>query len=152
MTTVYDVPPKILIDELAEILKKDYEQVTPLDWVSAVKAGVHKENPPQTKDWWYIRCASILRKLYILNLVGINKLRNIYGGRKRRGPKPNVFRRSSGSIIRKALQQLESAGLVEIIEKKGRKLTSNGQSLLDRTALKIKMRLQKGEIPGLVKY
>jgi len=152
MTTAYDVPPKILIDEIAEILKNEYEQVTPLDWTTAVKSGVHKENPPQVEDWWYIRCASILRKIYILDTVGINKLRNVYGGRKRRGPKPNIFKKGSGNILRKALKQLESAGLVEIIEKKGRKLTSAGHSLLDRTALKIKMQLQKNEIPSLAKY
>ncbi|MFX1449829.1 MAG: 30S ribosomal protein S19e [Promethearchaeota archaeon] len=152
MTTAYDVPPKILIDEIAEILKNEYEQVTPLDWIAAVKSGVHKENPPQVEDWWYIRCASILRKIYMLDIVGINKLRNIYGGRKRRGPKPNIFKKGSGNILRKALKQLESAGLVEIIEKKGRKLTPAGQSLLDRTALKIKMQLQKNEIPSLAKY
>ncbi len=151
MTTIYDVPAADLIEEVAEILKNDYEQVTELDWISAVKAGVHRENPPQVEDWWYIRCASILRKLYI-KPMGISKLRNLYGGRMRRGPKPNIFMKGSGSIVRNALKQLESAGLVEIIEKKGRKLTSEGQSLLDRTALKIKMKLQKSEIPGLVKY
>ncbi len=150
--TVFDVPAEYLIDEVAEILKKDYEQITPLDWVPIVKTGVHKENPPQTEDWWYVRCASILRKLYILNVVGINKLRNIYGGKQRRGPKPNKFKKGSGSIIRNALHQLESAGLVKKIEKKGRALTPTGRSFLDRIALQIKMKMQKTELPGLAKY
>ena len=152
MVSVNDIPPKILIDEIAAILKKNYEQVTPLEWIPAVKAGVHRENPPQIEDWWYIRCASILRKIYELDLVGVNKLRNIYGGRKRRGPKPNKFMKGSGAIIRTALHQLENAGLVQIIEKKGRKLTSSGRSLLDHTATKLKLKLQKEEYPALAKY
>ena len=152
MPTLYDVPSKILIAEIADILKKDYEITAP-NWISVVKAGVHKENPPEdTEYWWYIRCASILRKIYTYDIIGINKLRNIYGGRKRRGPKPNVFRKGSGSVIRNALKQLQNAGLVEIVEKKGRKLTPSGRSLLDRIATKLKMQLQKNEIPALSKY
>ncbi|MHA1385796.1 MAG: 30S ribosomal protein S19e [Candidatus Helarchaeota archaeon] len=152
MTSVFDCPPKLLIDEIAAILKRDYEQITPLEWIPIVKAGVHKENPPEDEDWWYIRCASLLRKIYILDTVGINRLRNIYGGRKRRGPKPNKFRKGSGAIIRNALHQLENAGLIEIAEKQGRKLTPIGQSLLDRTATQLKLKLQKKEIPSLAKY
>ncbi|MHA1377518.1 MAG: 30S ribosomal protein S19e [Candidatus Helarchaeota archaeon] len=153
MVTVYDVPTKILIDEIASILKSNYEQVNPLNWIAIVKAGVHKENPPEeAEEWWYIRCASILRKIYIHEVIGISKLRNIYGGRKRRGPKPNVFRKGSGAILRNALHQLELAGLVQIIEKKGRKLTAAGRSLLDHTATQLKLKLQKIKYPGLVKY
>ena len=153
MPTVYDIPIKILIAEIADILKKDYDQqISPLEWIQLVKAGVHKENPPEMEDWWFIRCASILRKLYSHDIIGINKLRNIYGGRKRRGPKPNKFKKASGAIIRNALKQLQNAGLVEIVDKRGRKLTPSGRSLLDRTATQLKLKLQREEIPALSKY
>lgn len=152
LTKIFDIPPITLIYELAQILKKDYEQVSSSGELTVLKAGVHRENPPQIEDWYYIRCASILRKLYKQNIIGINKLRNIYGGKKRRGPKPNKFKKGSGSIIRRALRQLEQAGLVEIIKGKGRTLSPSGRSLLDHTATRLKLKLQKEQYPNLDKY
>ncbi|RLF60904.1 MAG: 30S ribosomal protein S19e, partial [Thermoplasmata archaeon] len=64
MTTVYDVPAKDLIDAVAQKLKK-IESIVEPEWSGIVKTGAHKENPPLEKDWWHIRCASILRKIYI---------------------------------------------------------------------------------------
>jgi small subunit ribosomal protein S19e len=65
--------------------------------------------------------------------VGISRLRTYYGGKKRRGYKPAHFRRASGNILRKILQQLEKSGLVEKA-KRGRKITSKGQKFLDKVA------------------
>jgi len=152
MTTVYDVPPGILIERIAEELK-NYEEIKPPSWAHYVKTGVHKERAPQqpAEVWWYLRCASLLRKLYIKGPIGVNRLRLMYGGRKDRGNRPCKFRKGSGAIIRNALQQLEDAGLVTTINRVGRKITNQGISLLDRTAHKIKLELQK-EIPALRKY
>jgi small subunit ribosomal protein S19e len=102
------------------------------------KSGSHKERPPEQKDFWYIRAASILRRLYIDGPIGVERLRTYYGGRKSRGTKPSKFRKASGNIIRKILQQLEGARLVEKAGKSGRKLTSNGRRLLDRIAYEVK--------------
>ena len=59
--------------------------------------------------------------------------------------------KGSGAIIRKALQQLEAAGLVETVKGKGRVVTNKGRSLLDKLATEIKKELEK-EIPELRKY
>ncbi|MBN2111795.1 40S ribosomal protein S19, partial [Candidatus Woesearchaeota archaeon] len=92
------------------------------------------------EDWWYVRAASILRKVSMLGPVGVSKLRTLYGGKKDRGMKPEKFMKGSGNIIRKALQQLEKAGLAKQAEKgthKGRVITPKGKSLLDKAAVKI---------------
>ncbi len=107
--------------------------------------------PHDPENWWYVRCASLLRKIYIKEPIGVSRLKTIYGGRQSRGSKPEHFKKGSGSIIRKALQQLENAGLVAKEEKKGRKLTARGRSFLDRVAHKLKLKIQK-EIPELRKY
>lgn len=151
MVTVFDVPAWDLIKEVAEVLKKEYPEVSPPPGSRFWKTGAHKERQPTQDDWWYIRCASILRKLYIYGPVGVSRLRTAYGGRKRRGVKPEHFAKGSGAIIRKALQQLEAAGLVEKVEKEGRCITTKGRSLLDRVAYKISLRLKK-EIPELKNY
>ncbi|ADC64225.1 Ribosomal protein S19e [Ferroglobus placidus DSM 10642] len=149
MATVYDVPPDKLIARVAEELKK-MEEFTPPEWAKYVKTGVHKERAPEQEDWWYTRVAAIFRKVYTDGPVGIERLRTFYGGRKRRGVKPPKFRKGSGSIIRKALQQLEKAGFVQRT-KEGRIVTPKGRSFLDKIAAEIKKELVK-EIPALEKY
>jgi small subunit ribosomal protein S19e len=131
MVSVLQVRPEKLIEGLKEELKK-IEEIKPPEWSYFVKSGTHRQRPPQQEDFWYIRAASILRQLY-LHPVGVERLRTYYGGRKDRGRAPPKFRKASGSIIRKILQQLEKAGLVEKC-KKGRKLTSKGQALLSKVA------------------
>jgi len=151
MATPYTVPPQLLINALAKYLKENYPQIKPPAWALFVKTGVHKERPPEDPDWWYIRCASLLRKLYIYGPVGISRLRTAYGGRKRRGTRKEHFRRGSGSVIRKALQQLEEAGLVTKVEGRGRVLTPEGYSLLDRISTRVFRELQR-RMPELKKY
>lgn len=139
MVTAREVDAKKFNEKLKEGLKK-FEEIKPLPWSLFVKSGVHKERPPEQEDFWYIRAASILRRLYLNGPVGVERLRTYYGGRKERGTKPARFRKASGNIIRKILQQLEKAGLVEK-NKKGRKLSKKGISFLDRIAYEVK----KGE-------
>ena len=150
MTTAYDVPADALIRKLAEKLKQD-KTFTPPEWARFVKTGPHAEKPPIDPDWWYTRCASILRKIYIKKCIGIERLRAEYGGKKDKGSKPYRAVKGSGSIIRKALQQLESAGYITRIRGKGRVITPKGQSFVDNTAHEVKLELEK-EIPELSKY
>ena len=133
MTTVYDVPSKEFIDAVAKKLQSDNNISVPEGNVFS-RTGVSKENPPTDKDWWYTRCASILRKIYINNLIGVEHLKAEYGGKRDRGSKPHKARSGSGTIVRRALQQLEKAGYVSKIKGKGRTLTPKGRSFLDNTS------------------
>lgn len=101
---------------------------------------MHKERPPAREDWWYVRAASILRKLYKQGPIGVAKLRKYYGGRKNRGHKPDKSFIGSGNIIRKILQQLEIlelAAKVDVKGHKGRIITPKGKSFLDKLAIQI---------------
>jgi small subunit ribosomal protein S19e len=69
--------------------------------------------------------------------LGVERMRSFYGGKKNRGSKPNAFRKGSGSILRKSLQQLEAAGLV-IHDKTGRKVSPAGMAFLDNMAQEVK--------------
>lgn len=101
-----------------------------------MKTGVHREFSPHDPDWWYVRCASLLRRLYVDGQVGVSRLRTYYGGRHRRGVRPPKFAKGSGSVIRHALQQLEAAGLVVSTER-GRAISPKGRSLLDNVAYEV---------------
>lgn len=118
-----------LLDALSKELEK-MEAMKPPEWARFVKTGVCKERPPTQKDWWYVRSASILRKLCIEGPVGVSKMRRIYGHRKRRGHKPEHKYPASGAIIREIFQQLEKAGLVKNEKRKGRMLTAKGKTFL----------------------
>lgn len=110
-------------------------------FVGIVKSGAHNERPPEQEDFFYTRCASIMRQAYIRNIVGVQRLRLHYGGKKNRGVRPQAHRRAGGSTIRKAFQALEKAGLMEKVEKgerRGRNLTAKGRKLLDQAAKEVK--------------
>lgn len=145
MSTVYDVPADLLINQVAKDLSKK-DNINAPEWSILVKTGVHKERKPENQDWWYVRCATLLRRVYIDGPVGINSLRTFYGGKKDRGFKPEKFKKGSGAIIRGALHQLEAEGLIAK-EDTGRVITPVGRSFLDKTSQSLIK-----DIEGLEKY
>lgn len=145
--SVFEVPPELLIQRTAEKLKNVISQP---EWSVYVKTGVNRERAPEQKDWWYIRVASILRRIYIDGPVGIERLRTFYGGRKRRGVRLAHFAKGSGAIIRNALHQLEQLGYVAKT-REGRVITPAGRAFLDKIANEIKKELVQ-KIPELGKY
>lgn len=151
MVTPYDVPASKFIEKLAKYLKENVDAVTPPSWASMAKTGSHVEREPYDPDWWYIRCASVLRKVYVHGPLGAEKLRADFGGRKRHGSMPAHAAKAGGSPVRKALQQLETAGLVEAVKPHGRKVTKEGRKLLQELSGELGKELLK-EIPELAKY
>jgi small subunit ribosomal protein S19e len=143
LPTPYDVPAPIFIDTLAQHLKNNVDEIVPPPWSAFVKTGSHVERRPQNPDWWFTRCSSLLRKIYMKGPIGVEHLRAQYGGRKDGGAKPEHVRMGGGAIIRKAIQQLETAGLVGSSGNKGRVLTKEGRQLLDSLSTEIKEKLEK---------
>jgi small subunit ribosomal protein S19e len=131
MNTPYDVDPQRLIDAAAERLEDGYDAVAMPEWAQFAKSGVHNERPPRQDNWWYVRSAAVLRKIYVKGPLGTERLRTMFGGRKTDMDGPEHFRKASGKTIRTILQQLEEAGLVETVDGEGRALTAAGQSFLD---------------------
>lgn len=143
MTTVYDVPADMLIKRVSMKLKQN-QHIKPPSWALYVKTGRHREMPPDSEEWWYARCVSLLRRIYIDGPVGVERLRTIYGGKERRGSQPAKFAKGSGSIAREALQQLEKAGFVKTT-KQGRVISPSGKAFLDDTANELRIELSKAQ-------
>jgi len=116
--------------------------VSPPDWAAFVKTGAHAERTPDNPDWWYVRAASLLRQVYMRGPIGVEKLRNWYGGKKNRGARPERHYPAGGKAIRLCLQQLEKAGLI-VKDGKGRAVTAKGQSLLDKSAAAVEPRREE---------
>ena len=143
MITPYDIPASKLIEKLAEYLKENVDEVTPPPWANIVKTGAHVQKQPQNPDWWYIRCASLLRKIYVHGPIGTERLKAEYGGRKDPGVTPEHVAKAGGTIIRKALQQLEASGLVKSSKPRGRRVTQEGRKLLQELAEELKKETEK---------
>ena len=151
MTTPYDVPASQFIEKLAKYLRDNIDEVQPPAWATLAKTGSHVENQPQNTNWWYMRSASILRKVYVHGPIGLERLRADYGGRKDFGVKPEHAVKAGGSNIRKILQQLEAAGLMQTENSKGRKVSPRGRKLLQEVAEDLQKELVK-TVPELKKY
>ncbi len=135
MVNAFDVEANDLIEFAKEELKKSGALAQP-EWALFAKSGVSRERPPEQEDFWFIRGAALLRKLYVKGPTGISRLQTEYGGRQNRGSKPEHHRAGGGKIIRVLLQQLEKAGYV-VRSKKGRVITPAGVKFLDSIAFKV---------------
>ena len=151
MANPHDVPASKFIEKLAKYLKENVDEVQPPAWATVAKTGSHVEKQPQNQYWWYTRSASILRKVYVHGPIGLEKLRADYGGRKGFTVKPNHTSKAGGSNVRKSLQQLEMAGLVEKASIKGRVMSPKGRKVLQDVAEDLHKDLVK-TAPELRKY
>lgn len=164
MVSVREIPGQIYVERLAKHLFENYKEIIkPPTWAFFIRTGPDRErNPDFPPDvdynggpgWWYYRAASILRQVYLKGPVGISRLRKKYGGLRKRGMESGKFVRGYGKIIRLILQQLEQAGFVMKImdgQKRGRVVTNNGKSIMDKLANEIYKELSK-ENKNLVDY
>lgn len=135
---VYDIDSQEYNLKLADALKEVPEFKQP-EWAEFVKTGPAKRRPIDEPDFWYKRAASILKQIYKIKRVGVNRLRTRYGSKKNRGYQPEEFRKAGGKIIRVILQQADKAGFTEITtvnraaknKRLGRQLTKKGMEFLE---------------------
>merc|ERR1711874_118597 len=112
--------------------------------------NVGKELAPYDEDWFYVRCASMARHMYIRSPVGVSTIRKIYCIRKSNGSSPSHWARGNGGVARKALQALEGLKLVEKDPNGGRRLTRQGRRDLDRIAAQIKNKAKEDAAAKLI--
>merc|ERR1712216_863816 len=120
--TVKDVDAHEFVKRYATHLKKQGKISLP-ELVDLMKTSVSRELAPYDEDWYFIRCASLARRLYV-----------------RQGTLPGHFCRSSRGVIRGCLKQLQKIGVLEAMpegKKGGRRLTKQGQQDCDRIAKEI---------------
>nr|XP_016512431.1 PREDICTED: 40S ribosomal protein S19-3-like [Nicotiana tabacum] len=134
--TVKDVSPHEFVKAYTSHLKRSGKMELS-EWTDLVKTGKLKELAPYDPDWYYIRAASMAWKIYLRGGIGVGGFRRIYGGNQRNGNRPRHFSKSSGSVARNILQQLQNMNIVDFDLKGGRRITSNGQRDLDQVAGRI---------------
>ena len=105
--TVRDIAPAEFIKAYADHLKNSDKFELP-NWADTVKTAVFKELAPYGDDWYYIRAASIARKIYLRPGTGVGALQKWYGGSYRRGTRTEHFRKANSGLIRSVLQVRET--------------------------------------------
>ncbi|CAL5362385.1 unnamed protein product [Camellia sinensis] len=108
---------------------KSVKDVSPHEFVKAysahlkrsdiVKTGRLKELAPYDPDWYYIRASKLSLWIYLRQGPGVGAFQRIYGGSKRNGSCPPHFRKSSGAVARRILQQLQTMNIIDIDVKVG---------------------------------
>lgn len=132
ITSLRDVSASEFITAYSQHLKKSGRLELP-EWVDYVKTGRSREMPPIDPDWYYVRAASIVRKIYLNAGLGIGALAHWYGKADSTGRRQH-HRRASRKILRHILIGLEHQGIVEKLEDGGRRVTPEGQRDLDTVA------------------
>jgi len=130
---VRDVAAADFITAYAEHLKNSDKFELPV-WADLVKTSTTKELAPYGEDWYYIRAASVARKVYLRPGVGVGQLRKWYGSGYGPGVRSVHFKRANAGIIRSVLLQLENMKVTEPCASGGRRMTRVGQQDLDRIA------------------
>jgi small subunit ribosomal protein S19e len=134
MANVLDVDASEFIQRASEKLKGS--NVPKPSYMDYVKSGAGKERIPASPDFWYVRCASILRQVYLNGPLGVSALRTRYGNRKRHVVHRHHHMKAGGSIIKDAFDALEKLGYVKKTSK-GRIITPQGKSFADKVSNEI---------------
>jgi len=150
MVQPLDVPPSRLLPRLAAELKSQ-AAVQPPAWAAYVRTGVHTQQAPTQPDWWYLRSASVLRKIYLKGHTGVERLAAEYGGKRDRGSAPYHARSGSRSVTREIVQQLQKSGLLESKKAVGRRISPAGMRLIATTSRAVLKELAEKD-PALAKY
>ncbi len=136
---IHQVQAERFINSMASKLQAVPEFSIP-EWALYVKTSAGKARPPYEKNWWQMRAASILRKIYAKGTIGVEKLRKEYTTKKNMGHKPERVYKAGGKVIRTILQQAEKAGFLEKRKegRLGRQLTKKGLEFMNEVITQTK--------------
>merc|ERR1712118_217211 len=98
--SVREVYVELFIKKYACHLQKQGKIKIPI-FLEHVKTASARAHAPSETIWWYLRIASIARRIHLKQGIGVEKFRHIFGGSKQRGSKPSHHVRAAGNIIRK---------------------------------------------------
>lgn len=133
---IYKVKPRDFIDALSDYLISSNKVKLPENY-DILKTGYGREHAPEDRNWYYIRLASIVRKIILKGRVSHGKLAADYGNRKDRGVRPSKKTGAGKYLIDTALKNLESMGWINWSQGNDI-LTSSAKEILSEIIEKVK--------------
>ncbi|EAN88197.1 putative ribosomal protein S19 [Trypanosoma cruzi] len=137
--TMKDVHPWRWVKLCSQHFKQEGKLMVP-NCTEIVKSSHGRERAPQNPDWYYIRCAAILRAVYMRPGVGYGGLSKRFSSKKNRGSRPEITVRASKGLLHWGCKSLTKLGLIEKCESSGHRITKNGRKLADAIAFKVAIR------------
>lgn len=135
--TVRDVPAAKFVKGLAAQLKREGKLMVP-NIAEFAKTSHGRERAPQNDDWYYTRCAAVLRRVY-LRPAGLGGLSKPFGNKKNKGCLPEATIRAATGPLHWACKSLEQLKLLAKGKKSGRIVTREGQRRADTVAFNVKI-------------
>eukprot|EP00768_Dysnectes_brevis_P000457 gnl/Dysnectes_brevis/109_a130_11433.p1 GENE.gnl/Dysnectes_brevis/109_a130_11433~~gnl/Dysnectes_brevis/109_a130_11433.p1 ORF type:complete len:144 (+),score=31.29 gnl/Dysnectes_brevis/109_a130_11433:33-464(+) len=127
-----DVPAELFVDAFAAQLKSEGAFKQPA-YTEYAKTGACRDRVPESDDWYFVRAAAVLRRLYVRRNVGVGAFTKVFGTAYTTKCAPQHFKRSSSKVIRNILQQYEALGYVtQPRNGSGRVMTRKGQKIVDQ--------------------
>lgn len=130
-SSVRDVSAAEFIKGYAAHLKKTLKAPA---WAEYVKTATGRELAPYDADWYFIRAASVARKVYLHGGIGVGALSRWYGKANAKGVKAKHHHDASRGLIRHILIALEKANILEKHADNRRYVSRTGQKDLDTIA------------------
>merc|ERR1712100_198974 len=131
--TVRDVAANKWIKAMAQQFKREGKLMVP-NCTDFLKTSHGRERAPQNNDWYYYRCAAVLRKIYLRPGNGYGGLSKAFGNKKNKGSLPESTVRASIGPLHWACKSLEGLKLIGKGKAKGRVLTREGRKRCDTVA------------------
>jgi small subunit ribosomal protein S19e len=136
--TLRDVPANKWVKTMAAHLKQEGKLVVP-KITELVKTSHGRERAPQNDDWFYIRCAAVLRRVYLRPGTGCGGLGKAFANKKNNGSAPEHTVKASRGALQWACQALQKINLVKPGKIKGRVITKEGRKKVDSVAFNVKI-------------
>ncbi|CCW66507.1 unnamed protein product [Phytomonas sp. Hart1] len=105
-----------------------------------VKTSCGRERAPQNPDWYYIRCAAVLRAIYLRPGVGYGGLSKRFSNKKNYGSRPEHMVRAATGLLHWSCKSLTKLGLVSGGKTSGQCLTKKGRMFADSLAFQVQVR------------
>jgi small subunit ribosomal protein S19e len=103
-----------------------------------MKQGHGLERAPQNADWYYYRCAAVLRRIYNRPGTGYGGLSKAFATLKNNGSRPEKTVKASRGLLHWACRSLEGLKLIQKGKKSGRTVTKEGRRKCDAIAFNVK--------------
>jgi len=136
--TVRDVPANKWVKAMAQQFKREGKILVP-NCADLVKTSHGRERAPQSVDWYYLRAAAVLRRIYLRPGTGYGGLGKAFGNLKNRGSKPERTFRAAVGPLHWACKSLEGLKLIAKGRGKGRVVTREGRKRADTVAFNVKI-------------
>ena len=135
--TLRDVSGAKWVKAMAAHLKQSGKLFVP-NCTELMKQSHANERAPQNPDWFFLRCAAVLRRVYVRPGTGYGGLSKAFGLKKNNGSRPEKPIKASRGLLHWACRSLEGLKLLQKGKESGRVLTREGRRKCDAIAFNVK--------------